>query len=198
MDRFKPRQIITALLILLVVAIAIAGLVSIARFLFYPSGTTLNQITSSEEALVSTSADRSVRMTVRGPIVANDDFRSYQIKVTPNESSLTTYSGYLNKLTKTITADNNIPAYEQFVYALNRANLMKGVEISGTSNDRRGVCATGYLYEFQILKADVSVKQLWTSSCSASKGTLNANLSQLTKLFIAQIHDAKKTIDTLW
>ena len=198
MNRFRTRQIILIGLTLIVIAIAIAALVSVARFLFFSGGTTSPQVSSSESALISTSADRSVKMTVRGPIVANENFRSYQIRVTPNDRSLTTYSGYLDQVLSNESIGNNIPAYEQFVYALNSAHLMNGTELAGDNNDTRGVCATGYLYKFQILKGSTSVKELWTTSCSASRGSLNASLSPLTKLFIAQIPNTDSVIGDLW
>jgi hypothetical protein len=198
MDRFKPRQIITAFLVLLVVAIAIAALVSVGRSIFSSDTTMTSQISTSHETLISTSADRAVQMTVRGPIVANEDFRTYQVQVTPNERNLITYTGHQGQPANSIVLVNNIPAYEQFVYALDRANLMRGTEFTGDKNDLRGICATGYLYEFRLLKANESQKQLWTSSCSGARGSLSASLDPIKKLFIAQIPNAQKTINALW
>lgn len=199
MEKYKTRRIITITLSLIAIAIAIAALVSVARFLFFSNGSAnQTQVSISEQALVSTTADRSVRLTVRGPIVASETFRSYQIYVTPNERKLTVYKGYLDQVLTNKSFGNNIPAYEQFVYALNKANMMRGTELSGDNNDLRGVCAIGRVYEFDILKSNTSEKQLWTSSCSASRGSLNANLDQLNKLFIAQIPDAKLSIGDLW
>ena len=198
MAKYKTRQIITVALILLAIAIAIAALVSIVRALFFSDGITTSQVNTSEVALLSISADRAVRMTVRGPIVDNESFRTYQIQVTPNERTLTVYKGYLDQSIGNISLGNNIPAYEQFVYALDRANLMRGTELTGDKNDLRGICAIGRVYEFQVLKANKSQKQLWTSSCSASRGSLSASLDSLTKLFTAQIPEAKTLTADLW
>jgi len=200
MANYKTTRVIPIALTLILIAIAIAALVSLARFIFFSggTGTTTSQADISKAALLDTFADRAVRMTVRGAIVADETFRSYQIQITPNERRLTTYKGYQNQPINNISLGNNLPAYEQFVYALNRINFMKSNELTGDKNDLRGVCATGFLYEFQILKANESLKQLWTSSCSASRGSLNIKLDPLTKLFIAQIPEAKSLIGKLW
>lgn len=124
-------------------------------------------------------------MTVRGPIVAEEKFQSYSITITPNDRSLVTYSGYLDTVVDRVVLGNNTAAYEQFVYALDRANLAKGEETE-RSNDVRGICATGNVYEFSIINAGETVKRLWTSTCNGSKGTLDANVQQLTNLFVSQ------------
>ena len=65
--------------------------------------------------------------------------------------------------------------------------MMKGTPFSGEADDLAGVCATGHLYDFLMLKDDKTEKHLWTSTCSGSKGSLIANTRQLQNLFIAQV-----------
>lgn len=199
MASYKSSRIIPVALILIITAIAIAALVSLARVIFFSDGSTSDSTKPdvSREALLSTSTDRSVRMVVRGSIVADETFRSYQVVVSPNARNLTTYNGYLDNQIDSINLGNNVPAYEQFVYALDKASLSKGTEFSGDKNDLRGVCATGKVYEFQILKSDKSIKSLWTSTCKGFKGSLDASVNQLTKLFTAQIPDARSVINKI-
>lgn len=192
MARYNSPRIIPIALVLVIVAVAIAALVSLTRAVFFSGQTITSPTDVSQTALLSTAVDHSVQMTVRGPIVADEDFNSYVITITPSSRSLTTYTGYLDKrVNQQVVLDNNIPAYEQFVYALNNANLVKGTEPSGDKNDTRGICATGRLYQFEVLKADVSVKSLWTSTCTGSTGSLDGSVTQLTNLFIAQIPNAR-------
>ena len=197
MVKRKTRQIFTVGLTMIIIAVVIAALVSLARIVLFTGSTTTTNDTSVT-SLLSTTADRVVRMTVRGPIVADEDYRSYQIIVTPNTRTMTTYKGYLNQAIDNKVLANNIPAYEQFVYALNNANYMKGNELTGDNNDTRGLCATGSLYQFEILQSDKTIKKLWTTSCSSTRGSLNATLSAITKLFSAQIPNSKALIDALW
>lgn len=196
MANYRSSRVIPIALILIIVAIAIAALVSLARAVFFSGSTqTVSQIDVSESTLLNTSVNHSVTMTVRGPIVANEQFHSYKINITPNDRVLTVYTGYLDQQVDQIALNNNTPAYEQFVYALDKANLVKGTPFTGDKNDTRGICATGHVYEFNVLSAGNSVKMLWTSTCSNAKGSLNANVASLTSLFLNQIPNGKLAID---
>lgn len=192
MATYRNSRIIPIALVLIIVAVAIAALVSLARAVFFSgsSQSTTTQVDISKETLLSSAAENAVRMTVRGTIVADEEFRSYQISVSPTSRSLTTYTGYLDKRIDGVQLSNNIPAYEEFVFALDKANLAKGTELSGDKNDLRGICATGLIYQFEILKDNAAVKTLWTSTCKGSKGSLDANLAQLIQLFTSQIPTA--------
>jgi hypothetical protein len=197
---YKNTRIVPLILLFLTIAIAVAALVSIARVIFFSgnTGTTTTQTNISKETLLSTNADRSVTMTVRGKLIADESYRSYQIRITPNERKLTTYKGYLDQPISNITLGNNLPSYEEFVYALYRNGLINGTEPKGDKNDTRGICASGFFYEFQVLKADKSVKSLWTSTCEGSPGSLTASYITLTNLFTVQIPNAQSLTGTLF
>lgn len=192
MEKYRTRRIITIAISLVIIAVAIAAMVYVARVLFFSGSANTAQVSASESALVSTNADRSVSMKVRGPIVADEKFRTYTITVSPNSRVITVNKGYLGAVVSDNNLNNNIPAYEQLVYALDKVKLMRGNELTGDANDLRGVCATGRVYEFSILKNGTAEKTLWTSSCSSSRGSLNANLDSLTKLLDAQIPQFSK------
>lgn len=198
MARYNNTRIAPIALILIIVAIAIAALVSLSRAVFFSrQTTTTTQSDTSQSQLLNTAADRAVRMTVRGRIVADEDFRSYQITATSSSRTFVTSAGYLNTQIDRVALGNNIPAYEELVYALNRANLDKGTELSGDQNDTRGICATGRLYRFELLKADKTVKTLWTSTCKGSAGSLDGNVTQLASLFTVQIPNARSLISKI-
>lgn len=196
MYRGNSSRIFPIILVLIIVAIAIAAIVSIGRAILGGGGN--NQtVDTSEQTLLDTSLSHSVRMTVRGPIVADENFRSYQITVDPSSRNLTTYSGYLDNMIDQKTLDNNTKAYDQFVHALDKANLAKGKQFEGDKDDTRGICATGRVYEFDIMDSGNVVKHLWTSTCRGSKGSLDASVTQVSDLFYAQIPDADKLLDNI-
>jgi len=197
MANYRTSRIAPVALVLIIVAIAIASLVSLARAVFFSGNTATTQTDVSRDALLSPTAGRSVRMTVRGAIVANESFYSYQIKVAPTNRTMTTYNGYLGTQVDQVSLDNNIPAYMQFVYALDKADLPKGTAFVGDKDDTRGVCATGLVYEFEIMNADQVVKKLWTSTCGGSTGSLKANVQQLTNLFTSQIPNSRTLINKI-
>lgn len=183
---------------MIIVIIAIAAIISLTRAIFFSgdSGTPA-VVDTSRESLLKTTVNHSVRMTVRGPIVAEEEFRSYQITIAPNSRDLVTYRGYVESKIDDINLSNNVRSYEQFVYALDKANLAKGTELAGDRNDIRGICAVGKLYNFEIIDDKKTVKSLWTSTCSKSKGSLDASVKQLTELFQDQIPGGRTLIKNI-
>lgn len=188
MANYRTSRIIPTVLTIIAIVIAIAGLVALARLLFTGSpSTSISQVSVQQQGLLDTSASRSVSMTVRGPIVADEDFRSYQIIVSPTERKFTAYTGYLDVITDQQTLNNNTAAYSQFVNALNKANMMAGTPLEGEKNNVLGICATGKVYEFRTLFDGADQTMLWTSTCSGSQGSLKASATQLSQLFLNQI-----------
>lgn len=187
MYRGSSSKLVPVLIVLVVLALLVVALVSIGRAIFGGSGSPTPQTDTGRQALLSTGPEYGVRMTVRGPIVANENFSSYQVTVNPSSRTLTNFTGYLDQITGTTQLGNNTKAYEEFVYALDKANMMKGTPLSGGKDDTRGVCATGDVYEFEVLKANNSVKRLWTSTCRGSRGSLDASVTQLKNLFLSQL-----------
>jgi hypothetical protein len=191
MRKGSLSRLFPLILVIIIAVLFIAAVVSIGRAIFNSGDNAVVETDAGREALVTVDNSRSVQLTVRGPIVADENFRSYQITVSPSSRDISTYRGYLESIDKSKTLDNNSDAYEQFVYALDKANMMKGVEAEDDEdNDLRGICATGYVYEYSVLQDKEIVKHLWTSTCDGSKGTLRASTSQLNNLFFAQIPGA--------
>lgn len=189
-SRFIPM-----IFIIIIAMLVIAAAVSVVRMtLGRDEAQPTQQVDMSETALLSTESGRSVQMTVRGAIVADENFRSYRVTVSPDSRSFVRYKGYLG--TELVNKDyrNNAKAYEQFVFALNRAGMAQGVQLTDEANDIRGVCANGVVYEFTIMNGDKVVKHLWTTSCRGASGSLKASAASLQQLFLAQTPDAQQYI----
>ncbi len=198
MNKNKVSKIFPIILVILVVVFVIFVLVSIGRAIFGSDDDGNKQTTSQVSArdlLLSTTADRSVTMTVRGQIVANEDFRSYQVTISPSVRKMVVYKGYLSEAIDTINLDNNVPAYEEFVYALDKAALGQTKAFTGEADNVRGICATGSVTEFDVNKNGESEYHVWTSTCSGSKGSLGANEPQLRSLFLKQIPNYQELAD---
>lgn len=188
MANYRTSRLLPTILTIIIIIVAIAGLVALARLLFTGSASTsVAEVNVAQQNLLSSSDGRAVSMTVRGPIVADEDFRSYQITVSPSERKFTAYTGYLDVVTDSQTLGNNTAAYEQFVNALNKANLVVGTPFEGDKNNVLGICATGKVYEFRTLDGGATNTMLWTSTCSGSPGSLRASVTQLSQLFFNQI-----------
>lgn len=184
------------LITIIIIVLIIIAIVSIGRAIFGNNSDTANVETDrGRTELLKTDDTHSVSLTVRGPIVADENFKSYRIVISPDSRNMDVYKGYLDESENSKSLDNNEAAYEEFVYALDKANIMKGTEPTDENlNDLRGVCATGFVYEYAVLVNGEPVKHLWTSTCGGSKGTLNASVSQLNDLFFEQIPDSDKLV----
>ena len=200
MQRSNGARLLPLFISLIVIALVIAAVVSIGRAIFTSGDDTSTNDQAAtgigRESLIKTDQGRSVRMTVRGPIVAEENFKSYTIVASPSSRVFTVYNGYLDEETDSKELSNNTPAYEQFVFALDKAEMMRGEDEENVddNDDLRGICANGYVYEYASLYNNQEVRRLWTSSCGGSKGTLKASQEQLSDLFKAQIPDAKDLI----
>ncbi|MFZ1258327.1 MAG: hypothetical protein WAQ25_02550 [Candidatus Saccharimonas sp.] len=194
-----PR-IFPILVVIIVIALVIAALVSVGRMVFTSTGSSTTNNESTDAVLSSlhdTADSRSVRWTVRGPIVADEKFMSYQITVSPKKRTVTIYNGYLETVTSTRSYINNTKAYEQFVYALEKANIGKTRTANGV--DFRGVCAThGLAFQYESLRDDTADHTLWTTTCTGSKGTMAANTAQVHALFVNQIPDFSPQFDEIY
>jgi hypothetical protein len=199
MANYRTSRALPIILVIVVIIIAITALVSLARVVFFSGSSTSSTaaVDVSRDALLNTSAGRSVTMTVRGPIVADEKFRSYKIDISANDRTIKTYTGYLDTVVDQTSLGNSVASYDQFVHALDKANLTKGKQLDGDKNDTRGICATGSVYDFTIYNGTDVVKDLWTSTCNGSAGSLNASVTQLSSLFTNQIPGASAQIAKL-
>ena len=83
MARRKSSRILPLVLVLVAIAIAIAVLISLARAILLPkdssndNSTVQTQALNPTDELLNTEADRSVSLIASGPIVAQENFRSY-------------------------------------------------------------------------------------------------------------------------
>lgn len=190
-SRFVP-----ILLVIVITIVAVAAVIAIGRALF--GGNESDQkdknINAGQIALLSTDEGRAVRLTVRGPIVANENFRSYSVIVSPSSRQITTYEGYLDKEISQKKLDNNVKAYTELVYALDKRKMMNGTQLTEQQNDLRGICASGKVYKFETLNDNSVVKSLWTSDCSGSKGSAQANVNEILDMFLKQIPEGKKMV----
>lgn len=192
---YSSRRLAPLILTAIVSILVIAILVAVGRALLQRSpSTSIDEVEDTSQSLLSTASGHKVQMTVRGPIVADEDFRSYQITISPSSRKFVAYSGYLDRVTNEKSFGNSVAAYEELVYALDRIKVMDGEEGSGDTNDVRGICSGGQLYEFAILEGDKTLKKLWTTSCKKSPGTLKANPQQAGDLIVKQVPDGFKLV----
>jgi len=185
------------MLIVIIVIVAVAAIFSLGQSMFGGNKPSKEKINYGKQAITQTESTNAVRMSVRGPIVASENFHSYDITISPNGRNMTTYVGYVGKQVQSKQYTNDRQAYEQLAYALDRAGMMNDFPLTGSANDMRGICATGYVYQFEVLSQSNSIQSLWTTSCRSVKGSLTATRSVLSDLFQKQIPDYAKLVDKI-
>lgn len=201
MYRGSGPRIMPLIIIVIVVALVIAALVTVGKMIFSGNNSSnankTTDTTSIDSAVLDRADGRSVRWTVRGPIVADEKFRSYQITISPKQRIYTTYSGYLDQIVETKTFENNANAYEQFVYALTKANI--GKTRKANDEDFRGVCATkGVAYMFETMNGSAVDQSIWSSTCKDSPGTLASDPLKIQALFVNQVPDFQPQFNQIY
>lgn len=191
-------KVLPVVLVILVTIVAIFALVSVGRALLNRGDNAAESEESpAEQSLLVSEIDRSVRMTIRGPIVADENFNYYQITVGPAIRTITTYEGYQDRVLETKQFANSTAAYEEFVYALSELNYTDSVQAGEVVDDVRGVCATGRLYHFDILQAQSVIRSSWIASCRGSEGTFKGDAVATRDLFLRQIPDGNELLRDL-
>jgi hypothetical protein len=197
MYRGSNPRIVPIIVTIVVVALVISGIVALGRVFFSSSSSSTSTTPTLSSSVLNTGEDRSVRWTVRGPIVADENFRSYQITISASSRNYTVYSGYLKSVISTNSYENNDRAYDEFVHALINADITN--TRSASNDDLRGVCATGGIaYEFETLNGSDVDQSLWSSTCSQSKGTMAADALKIHALFVNQIPDFKPLFTSVY
>ncbi len=190
-------KLLPLILVIIVTIVAIIAMVSVGRALLNRNASDVVVDDFASRALLEANVDSSVRMTVRGPIVADEEFNSYQIQISPSERRMTTYEGYQGQVIEQRQASNTMRGYEEFIHALDRVGFTNEERSNNTLDDVRGVCASGRLYTFEILQAQSVVKELWISSCRAVPASFGGNATASRDLFLKQIADSSTLLRDL-
>lgn len=188
-------RIILIVLVIAIIGLLVAAILGVGKNMTgTDGGSESTQPAKSEDKplLLSDIPNEKVEVVVRGPIVADEDFRSYKITISQGARTFNLYDGYKNELDKKTELYNNSEAFTQLVHALNKNGMAKSID--GVDGDVRGICANGKLITFNVYIKGELKSSLWTSTCNGSKGNLGANASKLLNLFTAQVPDFDKLL----
>ena len=129
--------------------------------------------------------DATVRMTVSGPIVAEQNHRETRISVTRDSATIESIVGYQGNVVDSETNPNTREGFVSFLRALDRAGFTNG-NTDRALRDERGYCAAGKRYIFELIEGGRTVQRFWTTSCTGTE-TYLGNLSATGDLFTKQI-----------
>jgi len=137
------------------------------------------------------STDAIMRLTIDGPVVADQDHRQARISVDRTQAKIEVIQGYQNNVIRSKTYPNNEDAFTIFVHALKIAGYTLGDPKA--TKDERGFCPTGDRYIYEILSNSESIQRWWFSSCSL--GNFKGRTSTINTLFRTQSSDYSKQLE---
>jgi hypothetical protein len=172
--------------------LASIGLIILVVFLVIRGFSGSDKPTLTEKPLVSyATTDTTVRLSVDGPIVADQEHNGYSITVGRDQTVMDTYTGYEEQVIESNTYTNNTEGYANFLRALDLAGFTLGDKKSEA--DPRGTCATGNRYRLEIINGTNQVQDYWTTSCKI-KGTFYGDKDQVMRLFRYQAPDYSRML----
>lgn len=165
--------------------IAAFGLIIIIIFLIFHGGgkSKVSNTTKTLDSYATTDAE--VELTIDGPIVADQNHQAIKIAVSNDSVTYQAIQGYQGSVIKEETYPNNVNAYTNFLFALERAGFTEGDNASDLKNNL-GYCPLGDRYVLELNQDGQDIENYWSTSCG-SPNTYKGNLSLTLTLFQDQV-----------
>ena len=202
MKRGGPTKLGIGIVVVIVALLLVGGLIWIGRSFFGGSSakTDSDALSAGQKLLNKPTADTAVRLSVRGPITAQETHYSIAETISATSRNLTIWRAYDGTVMTNENLSNSAGAFSDLLAALNRAGFMKQ---NGNTDVNQGICAIGQLIQFEILQypkndkgeiTEKSVGKLWTTSCAGLGGNFDGLAANVIDLFLNQIPDARNRI----
>ncbi len=165
------------------------GLVILLVVLLFTGGTNTpsKKVPTTGKALDSyASSDAQVRLTIDGPINANEDHRQTQYIIDRDNAVINLVQGYDNMVIDTHSYSNTQSSYATFLHALELNGFTRGTTSDASLRSEIGHCADGYRYVFELVQNGMDIERFWTTSCGSVR-TFEGNSQFIIDLFRSQI-----------
>lgn len=163
------------------------GLIIVLILLLFRGGGS-PKVPKTTKALTSYSTtDAEVRLTIDGPINADQIHQQVQITVGQDDATYEQLTGYNGAVVNSQSYANTETAYNVFLHALAHAGFTRG-DISKQLADERGYCPLGDRYIFELIENGKDIERYWSTSCGKPK-TYKGNTNFTLTLFQRQIPD---------
>lgn len=183
----RLRWILVIAVTIIALILIVWGLFTIASNIFRGNGDDETNTIQIEEDRSTVQATAVAAYKVTGPIVANEDQRSYTIVVSANTVTMKTFGSFGKTLIAEKSYTNTPIAFESFLSALANANvtaLQRNASTEFTFEDQ-GVCARGRKF---FVELDTNIFR-WSTSCGKNEGNAGFNMSPVSTLFQRQVPD---------
>lgn len=165
--------------------IAIFGLITLMIILIFHGGGKPKPTPRTLESYATT--DAQVRLTIDGPINADQIHQQVQIIVSNISSTFKQIQGYQGNVVNQKSYASNVNAYTNFLAALGHAGFTSGTNNPALKNEM-GYCPLGSRYIFELQQDGQDIERFWSTSCGSPK-TYAGNTGLTLTLFQAQIPD---------
>jgi hypothetical protein len=162
------------------------GLLILVLFLLFHRGNKTNVPTTSLPLYSYANTGSEVRLTIDGPINANEDHQQVQITVNQNVVTYDQFQGYDGDVVNQQQFVNSENAYTAFLYAIGLNGFTEGNTSSALSNEQ-GHCALGDRYTFELIQGGSDLERFWATSCPNVVGSFEGKLPLMLTLFEAQV-----------
>lgn len=182
----RLRWIIVIALAITFLALIGWGLFSIANNIFRGAGTG----TTEEISTYDVTSAATARFTVDGPVVANEEHRSYTIEVSQNVVSMKLFGAYGRETIEERSYRNTQEAFDTFLSALENERVTDRARGTVAEDDDAevGVCSNGRRF---IVELDNEIRR-WSTSCRDNEGTAGFTMSRIRTLFQKQVPDFRE------
>lgn len=166
------------------------GLIILLIVLLFSGGSgPAQKVPGSGKPLASyASTDAAVRLTIDGPINAEQNHRQIQITIDRNNSVMNVIQGYNGNVINTLSYSNTQAGYSAFLHSLQLINFTQGDTSNSALKSEAGHCAIGQRYIVQLIQNDQDIQRYWATSCNGPH-TYEGNMQLTLELFQQQIPD---------
>jgi hypothetical protein len=162
------------------------GLLILLVFLLFHGGNKANVPTTSAPLYSYASTGSQVRLTIDGPINANQDHVQVQITANQNIVTYDQIQGYDGNVINQQQFNNSENAYSAFLHALEVAGFTEG-NTSRALSDEQGQCSLGDRFIFELIQNGNDIERFWVTSCPKSLRSYEGDAPLTITLFEAQV-----------
>ncbi len=171
------------------------GLIFIMIILLFSGGDDKPKAPTAKTLESYASTDAEVRLTIDGPVNANQNHEQVRISVGRDNVTFEQLEGYDGNVVNTQNYANTENAYTTFLRSLSRAGFTNG-DPDPKARDERGFCPLGNRYIFQVSQNNRDIQRYWSTNCDDAKTYLGAADLTIT-LFQAQVPQYDELVDEL-
>lgn len=161
---------------------------NIIRSMFTDDEAPKTQQQKSVNLIDAGKSGKSVRYTISGAILGEEQHREIRITIDPNTRRADIIQGYNGQVIKTSQVSNNKAAYDAFIAALNGAGFTSQINPQGRGTESQ-TCTLGQRYSYEVAPGTSDAFRTWSNSCARKEGTFQGNRDQVQRLFQGQIPD---------